>query len=61
MQEFHREHPDRDGLISSIDLRAIGKAQGLTRSRVREAVEGLERYGWVRQAAGGVRFISEET
>jgi hypothetical protein len=60
MQEFHREHPDRDGLISSIDLRAIGNAQGLTRSRVREAVEGLERYGWVRQAAAGVRFIPEE-
>jgi hypothetical protein len=42
--------------ISGIDMSAVGKAQGMNRNRLREAIEGLERLGWLQPSIGGYRF-----
>ncbi len=54
-----REHVRKSGtpLISTIDLRAIGIAQGLTRKRLPEVRASLERDGWIREAVGGITLL----
>ena len=37
----------------------MGKTQGVSRKRLQEAVEGLEKFGWLQSSIGGVRFIPE--
>jgi hypothetical protein len=58
LQEWHREHLD-DSIISSIDLVKIGKAQGIPRTRLPEAREGLEKAGWLQPCTGGCKFVPE--
>jgi hypothetical protein len=62
LQERHRENPGKMGLLSSIELREIAKAQGIkNRARLKEAVDGLVGYEWLVPATGGYRFIPEES
>jgi hypothetical protein len=61
LQERHRTHPEKLGLVSSIELREITKAQGMNRGRAKEAVEGLVGYGWLTPATGGYQFLPEES
>lgn len=60
LQEWNRAHPDTD-IISSIEMRAMAKAQGLPRKRLQEAVDGLEKFGWVQPCVGGFRILPEVT
>jgi hypothetical protein len=60
LQERHRVLPEKQGLVSTIELREIAKAQGLQRARAKEAVDGLLGYGWLMNAVGGYRFIPDE-
>jgi hypothetical protein len=54
-----REHVRSTGceIVSSLDLVAIGKAQGLDRKRLPEARLSLQRDGWISEAVGGIKFI----
>jgi hypothetical protein len=54
-----REHvrTTQTPVVTSIDLLAIGKAQGMNRQRVPEARRGLERDGWIVEAVGGIRLV----
>lgn len=55
LQEWMRARPDTD-LISSIDFRAVAKAQGLTPKRLAEVTEGLVKSGWLTNTVGGYRL-----
>jgi KaiC/GvpD/RAD55 family RecA-like ATPase len=54
-----REHVRANGsdLVSTPDLHAIGRAQGLSRKRLPEARQALERDGWIAESVGGVRLL----
>jgi len=43
LQEWQRSHPQAE-LINGIELRALGKGQGLPARRLAEAAEGLEKF-----------------
>jgi hypothetical protein len=58
LTEWQRQHPEAD-IISGIELREIGKAQGLPRKRLHEAIGGLEKFGWVQPCIGGFRILPE--
>jgi hypothetical protein len=56
LREWQRTHPDID-LISSIDLTAVAKAQGLkARNRLQEAIKGLSDREFLFPAVGGHRL-----
>lgn len=58
LQEWHRAHPDRNS-ISSIEFRALAKAQGIDRRRLQDATEALERFGWLKSEAAGFQIIED--
>jgi hypothetical protein len=58
LQEWKRNHPDTD-IITSIELRAIGKAHNLPRARLQEAAGALEKFGWLQPCVGGFKFLPE--
>lgn len=58
LQEWQRLHPTSD-IVSSIEMQAIGKAQNLNRNRLREAADGLQKFGWLAPCLGGFRFKPE--
>ena len=58
LQEWHRARPDQ-GHISSIELRSIAKAQGITAKRLPEAMESLTKLGWLGPAVGGYTLFPE--
>ena len=58
LQEWRRAHPDRNS-ISSIEFRALAKAQGMDRRRLQDAAEALERFGWLKSEAAGFQIIEE--
>jgi hypothetical protein len=45
--------------LTSLDWRAIAKAQGVPRQRFREVEEALCKFGWIKPAVGGWRFLRE--
>jgi hypothetical protein len=56
LREWQREHNSAD-LISSIDLTAVAKVQGLkARNRKQEAIDGLIRHEYLQPAVGGYRL-----
>lgn len=57
LHEWHRTHPD--GLISTVELRALGKTQRIPRQRFAEVLDSLTRAGYLTPAVGGLRFHSE--
>lgn len=58
LQEWQRAHSEKI-MVTSVELREIAKAQDIDRKRLQEAVEGLEKFGWLQSIAGGYRFIEE--
>lgn len=58
LQEWQRQHPDNP-VLTTAELREIGKVQELPRKRLQEAVAGLEKFGWLAPSVGGFRFIPE--
>jgi energy-coupling factor transporter ATP-binding protein EcfA2 len=56
LKEWRRAHDGRD-IISSIDLMAVAKEQGLPRQRRQECIEALERYGYLAPTVGGHKFL----
>jgi hypothetical protein len=58
LMEWHRAHTDVD-VVSSIELQAMAKTQGLARKRLQEATEGLQKFGWLVPSVGGFRFLPE--
>src|SRR5581483_5323891 len=58
LQEWQRAHPEKI-MVTSVELREIAKGQSIDRKRLQEAVEGLEKFGWLQSIAGGYRFIEE--
>jgi hypothetical protein len=58
LMEWHRAHPDAD-IVSSVELQAMAKTQGLARKRLQEATEGLQKFGWLIPSVGGFRFCPE--
>jgi AAA domain-containing protein len=52
LQEWVRTHAGARH-ISSLDLRALAKAQGIAGKRLTETVAPLERLGWLQPAVGG--------
>jgi hypothetical protein len=60
LHEWKRQHPDVPA-ISTMEVRAIAKAQGLKdRRRLQEAIEKLQRFGWLQPSVGGYRFNAAE-
>lgn len=55
LQEWTRAHEGARH-ISSLDLRAIAKSQGINGKRLTETVEPLQRLGWLTPAVGGFIF-----
>jgi hypothetical protein len=58
LQEWQRANATTD-IVTSIELQAMAKSQGLTRKRLQEATEGLQKFGWLQPALGGFRFLPE--
>jgi hypothetical protein len=59
LQEWKRQHPETD-IISSVDLKEIGKARDVTKTRLLESVNGLQKLGWLLPCVGGFRFDPED-
>lgn len=61
LQEWRRAQPaGTSGLLTAIELREIAKVQRIGRNRLQEAVEGLEKFGWLQSTPGGYHFLAEE-
>jgi AAA domain/DnaB-like helicase N terminal domain len=59
LQEWKRQNLGSE-LISSADLTAMAKGQGINRQRRQEVIEKLVEYEWLSKVAGGYRFNSED-
>lgn len=58
LQEWQRSHVEATH-ISSIDYRAIAKAQGIGRQRLPEVTQALVKGGWLVDAVGGYSLLLE--
>jgi len=57
LQEHFRTAPT--DLLSSLEWRAIGKAQGVPRQRFKEVEDALVKFGWIVPSVGGWRYLRD--
>lgn len=60
LMERHRALPEKEGLISTVELRQIAGSQKMDRRRYQGTLEKLLEYRWLEPVIGGYRFLAEE-
>jgi hypothetical protein len=59
IMEWKRSHPDSD-IINSLEMRAMAKAQSMTKkSSFEAAIAGLQKFAWLQPCVGGWKFLAD--
>ncbi len=59
LQEWKRQHPNQD-IVTSEEMLAIGKSQGMAKNRCYEARDGLVEREVLKPCVGGHRFVPDQ-